>query len=593
MAYTRIHPITKTLELAINYGVEDKTKLVNDEINKAVAYIEKDNENNSVIYKTKISAIGCSVKHASEAFTKIRDIHDGKIRDRFKENGNKNIAWHCVQTFAEKVDADIANEIGKKLAEECFAGYQCVISTHINTEHTHNHIIFNAWSIADGKKYNDCNETKRKIRNVSDRLCEEYGLNVLDETRDFKVKTWVDKNGKVRFFEPTKRKTMIRQDEYSDASDYRNTKAYLIGENYKKTNRETIKSDINKLLNESTSYENLLSLLRGIGYEIRDKKTDGEWLKYITYKAPSQETGTRDYSLGEDYTRENLTARIENKIKNNIRDGDGINLQKKNDAPFYNTPAESGQSIYNINEINDKSGEIKSRPYGEESGRIPRGEIERYIRNDVMKLNDDIQKIYNESNTSQAEKSEPVLENKRSQYYLDRINANLKTIKFVEEKNIHSFEQINSVVSELFKKKKQAQTELDTIKNALEKAGEIIIIINNIKQIRERIKRQQGEREYINFEMDTDTELLKNYENVLKQQNLNDKENQDKFISNYNRFYASYEKLADTLKTMNDQLIEYDDCVRTINYIDKENSKKYTEEVQEYYNIKESHMERN
>jgi len=423
----------------------------------------------------------------------------------------------------------------------------------------------------------------------------------MPETRDMKTVKWVDAKGKTRVYEPTKRKERIRQGKYSDANDYRNTEAYIQSENYKKTNRETIKSDIDKLLPEAKSYEDLLFLLRRNGYIIKDKKVNGDWLKYITYKTASQESGTRDYKLGEDYTRENLTARIKNKIRDIIA-GYEMNLQKNTDTVF-NTVLikpeqiqsdqarsesnESDKIPYNIDEINDKYRIINDKNKGITFEKIPRGEVEQYIINDVKKLHDNIQQIYdNQKDTLQPEKPEPVLNNRRSQYYLDRINANLKTLKFVEEKHIHSFEQINSVVTALYEKKKQAQSELTKIKNTLEKAGETVIAINTMNQIKDRIKKQQQTNGYKKEEIDAEGEFLKNYEDNLRKQNLGEREKQEKFVLNYNRFHASYEKLAESLTAVNEQIREYDDCVRTLNYIDKENSKKYTAEVQEYYDIK-------
>ena len=595
MAYTQIHAITKTLNYAINYGVEDKTKLITDDVQDAITHIEKDMDGNSVIYKTKTSTIGCNAENADKAFTYIRNIHEGKKRNKYKEDGNENIAWHCIQTFNEKIESNTANEIGKKLAEECFYGHQCVISTHTNTDHTHNHIIFNAWAVADGKKYNDCNETKRNIRRVSDRLCEEYGLHILEETREFKTVKWIDDKGRRRFFEPTKRKDKIRRGEYSDANDYRNSEAYNISENYKRTNRETIKSDIDRLLPEAKSYEELLSLLRGFGYEIKDKKVNGDWLVYISFKAPMQEAGTRDYKLGEEYTRESLTSKIEN-IKNGrqktINDDKIKDKDNNTEISIY-----TDDNIYQydniiISDIDDNYRKKRNKNNYAETEQVLRGEVEKYIISDVKKLNDDIQEIYNKANKVKTEKDEPVLKNHRSQYLLDRINANLRTLKFVEDKNIQSFAQIKSVVSSLYIKREQAQIELDNIKNSLEKASECISLIENVKRIKERIKNQQGDKEYSQYEMDADAALMKSYEDILKQINLPEGEERNIFTENYRRYYTAYERLADSLKSINGQIKEYDDCVRTINYIDRENSRKYTAEVQEYYKIKEEQKER-
>ena len=59
-----------------------------------------------------------------------------------------------------------------------------VVATHQNTNHIHNHFIINSVSFKDGKKYNNNRTNLAKLRNISDSLCAEYGLPVLDEDLD-------------------------------------------------------------------------------------------------------------------------------------------------------------------------------------------------------------------------------------------------------------------------------------------------------------------------------------------------------------------------------------------------------------------------
>ena len=55
--------------------------------------------------------------------------------------GNR-VAYHIIQSFSPKdnIKPEQANEIGKKLCEELYPDFQCIISTHIDKGHIHNHI---------------------------------------------------------------------------------------------------------------------------------------------------------------------------------------------------------------------------------------------------------------------------------------------------------------------------------------------------------------------------------------------------------------------------------------------------------------------
>ena len=56
-----------------------------------------------------------------------------------------------------------------------------MVSTHLNTEHLHNHFVINSVSFKDGKKYYSNLTNTALLRKISDKICEEYGLSVLTE----------------------------------------------------------------------------------------------------------------------------------------------------------------------------------------------------------------------------------------------------------------------------------------------------------------------------------------------------------------------------------------------------------------------------
>ena len=95
------------------------------------------------------------------------------------------LAYHAYQSFKEnEVKSELAYEIGLKLAEEMWGDkFEVVVSTHLNTNHIHNHFVINSVSFIDGKKYYDSKSKYAELRNLSDSICEEYGLSVVNEEK--------------------------------------------------------------------------------------------------------------------------------------------------------------------------------------------------------------------------------------------------------------------------------------------------------------------------------------------------------------------------------------------------------------------------
>lgn len=119
MAYIKIFPIKVTDKKALDYITNpDKT----DE-------------------KLLVSSFGCSPETA--------DLEFAMTRESAKKNGmdkGNNLAFHLIQSFKPgEVDAETAHRLGQQFADEVLKGkYEYVISTHVDKNHIHNHIIFNA-----------------------------------------------------------------------------------------------------------------------------------------------------------------------------------------------------------------------------------------------------------------------------------------------------------------------------------------------------------------------------------------------------------------------------------------------------------------
>ena len=134
------------------------------------------------------------------------------------------IAWHGYQSFKpEEVTPQLAHEIGVKLAKEMWGDrFELIVTTHLDKEHIHCHFCFNSVSFRDGGKYNYSKAERKRMVEISDRLCREYGLSVIEKPRKAPSRlVWLDeKDGK-----PT-RYNVYRGD-VREAIDFSRTPYYM------------------------------------------------------------------------------------------------------------------------------------------------------------------------------------------------------------------------------------------------------------------------------------------------------------------------------------------------------------------------------
>ena len=236
-----------------------KIKPVKSTLSKALDYIENPDKTDG---KMLISSFGCSYETA--------DIEFGYTLSQALDKGS-NLAFHLIQSFAPgEVDYEKAHEIGKQLADAVTKGqHEYVVTTHIDKGHIHNHVIFCAVNFVDHHKYNSNKRSYYGIRNMSDKLCRENGLSVVVPGKGSKGKSYA---------------------EYQ---------AEKTGTSWK----GKLKTAVDALIPQVSSFEELLTRLQAAGYEIKPGK-------YVSCRAPGQERFTRLKTLGADYTEEAIRERI-------------------------------------------------------------------------------------------------------------------------------------------------------------------------------------------------------------------------------------------------------------------------------------------
>lgn len=123
-----------------------------------------------------ITGVNCVAQTALDEFE--------AVKKQFRKTDGRSY-YHIVQAFApdDPVDFDTAHEIGLKFAEY-FQGHQCVVVTHMNTQHIHNHIVMNSVNYETGRKFHQSAKEMKQAKEFNNQLCLQYGLSVTETKAD-------------------------------------------------------------------------------------------------------------------------------------------------------------------------------------------------------------------------------------------------------------------------------------------------------------------------------------------------------------------------------------------------------------------------
>lgn len=268
MATTKIWKVQKRLDKVIGYAAnEEKTKndyIENDfdSISQTILYATNSDKTEKQFYTT---GINCDLDKAVQQMQFVKTLYG-------KEKGI--LAFHAYQSFNEgEVTPNIAHEIGVRLAEEMWGDrFQVIVSTHLNTNHLHNHFVINSVSFKDGKKYYSNLTNTALLRKTSDEICEEYGLKVIEEKT---CKSGIN-------FEKFYRKSLRDSDYYKFA-----------------------KEDIDYAIKHSYTLKQFQQMLVSMGYNYYYRAD-----KLSVRREPYKRNIRVERAFGEEYSLENIKRRI-------------------------------------------------------------------------------------------------------------------------------------------------------------------------------------------------------------------------------------------------------------------------------------------
>ena len=264
MGITKIWSIKDSLSRVVGYA-ENAEKTEFSDMQQVLHYAQNGEKVTSGPEKTMyVTTLHCRRDHACE------DMQ--YVKRHFNKTGG-NLAYHCVQSFKTgEVSPELCHQLGVELAKRMWGDrFQVLIATHFNTGTYHNHLVINSVSYKDGRKFNCNKRAFYRMREISDALCREHNLTVIEHPKGKTARSlyFAEKQG-----EPT-RYNLMRQ-------------------------------TIDECIGVSSDFDYFLKSLIRRGYVLDCAPNR----KYPTIRAIGSKKPVRLYHLGEGYSVREIQKRI-------------------------------------------------------------------------------------------------------------------------------------------------------------------------------------------------------------------------------------------------------------------------------------------
>lgn len=239
-------------------------------LSRSIDYISNDKKTEG---KSLVTCFECYIDTAPMEFELSELMYEQHTGNKFQSNDI--ISYQIRQSFKpNEITKELAHKLGVELAEKFLKGnHQYIVCTHTDKSHIHNHIIYNAVSLDYKHKFNNYWNTSKAIRQISDNLCKENGLSVVE-------------------------KPSSKSKPYNEYMKPKKTKS----------GKMILEECINQIIEDERckTFEDFITLIKAKGYQVK-------FGKYISFKANNMERFRRCKSLGEYYTEASIKERIENK----------------------------------------------------------------------------------------------------------------------------------------------------------------------------------------------------------------------------------------------------------------------------------------
>ena len=233
--------------------------------------------------QTYVTYDGCSKNTVSYIFDQTNSINP-----HYTDDENYIKAYHIIQSFSKEdnITPETANQIGVELMNRLFNNkYSYVCATHIDHDHTHNHILICASERSmTGRKINDNLSLLHKLQRCSDELCQEHGLSVIKKQKE-KGKNY--------------------REWYEDLNSPNGSK------------KTQLRKLIDSIIKTSSDFDDFIDQMKtaGAGVEFVNTAKYGKVAKYRLPSATEKDRWHRGYNLGSGYSDQVIARRIRRRLE--------------------------------------------------------------------------------------------------------------------------------------------------------------------------------------------------------------------------------------------------------------------------------------
>lgn len=425
---------------ALNYSQnEEKTTLANDDEEELLVTGIHCRAENAAFEFNEAKLNYLAVKDGSKRGTGGTKTVKDKSGNEHQVGKESVEAYHVIQSFAEieGLDPKLVHQIGIEYASLAFPNSKCVVSTHMNTENLHNHIIVCAYQ-DNGKKIPMNKAFRRKIRSINDSLSLKYNLPILtNEPGTHNLRSGV---GEQHISSENSFKEDIRADIINTVA-----KVYV------------------------SSWNDFIIAMKSLGYDIKEGKYV-TFSKHVTDGNGNEKTyRCRDYKLGEEFTKAYICKAMDYK--------DGLyEIKQQEGATSYND-----KTFDALNYINPKELSSLHVSRYDDFGRR-RSDLEMILIFTIKVLEYVWEKITSSDTFLEANSVESI-KSREKDSIKDQIDTLKEALTFVNQYNLKSLDELYDKKHEVGKALSVAKKELSSLEPIVTAKAKVAAIASDVPKL--------------------------------------------------------------------------------------------------------------